>query len=280
MKRECTQKQDKVLYKIGMFASINHVTIKALRYYDEKDLLKPEYIDEQNGYRYYSSAQLSILHRIISLKNMGFSTEEIKEVQNGKDEKILLKRKRVELMSKINEYNKKLVEVEANLLDKDEDTFKYVILKKIPKCNVAYTRKTIKDYDELSDIAINMGLEMEKRGCICSIPDYCYTTYFDNEDNKDINIEMCEAVTELMNDTDTLKFKISEEIEIVACMLHHGNYNDFHKTYKKINKWCEKNGYIVNGYPREKYIDGVWNKDSEEEWLTEIQLPVYKKEDK
>ena len=36
----------------------------------------------------------------------------------------------------------------------------------------------------------------------------------------------------------------------------------------------EEKGYIVSGLSRECYIDGIWNKESEEDWLTEIQLPV------
>ena len=39
-------------------------------------------------------------------------------------------------------------------------------------------------------------------------------------------------------------------------------------------KWVEENGYVVSEAPRESYIDGIWNKESDEEWLTEIQIPV------
>lgn len=39
-------------------------------------------------------------------------------------------------------------------------------------------------------------------------------------------------------------------------------------------KYAEEKGYVVSGLSRECYIDGIWNKESEEDWLTEIQLPV------
>lgn len=38
------------LYKIGMFAQMNHVTVKALRFYEEQGLLSPAFVDEENGY--------------------------------------------------------------------------------------------------------------------------------------------------------------------------------------------------------------------------------------
>ena len=41
-------------------------------------------------------------------------------------------------------------------------------------------------------------------------------------------------------------------------------------------KYIEDNGYEICGNIRESYIDGVWNKESEEEWLSEIQIPVRK----
>ncbi|WP_278999519.1 hypothetical protein [[Clostridium] scindens] len=36
----------------------------------------------------------------------------------------------------------------------------------------------------------------------------------------------------------------------------------------------ENNGYEIYGNPRESYINGVWNKESEEEWLSGIRFPV------
>ena len=42
-------------------------------------------------------------------------------------------------------------------------------------------------------------------------------------------------------------------------------------------KWIEENGYEIVDFARESYIDGCWNKSSEADWLTEIQVPVKKK---
>ncbi len=41
-------------------------------------------------------------------------------------------------------------------------------------------------------------------------------------------------------------------------------------------KWVEQNGYTPSGLPRESYIDGIWNKESEADWLTELQIPITK----
>ena len=63
--------------QIGDFSKLTFVTVKTLRYYDEIGLLKPERVDEFTGYRYYSASQLPRLNRIVALKNMGLSLEEV-----------------------------------------------------------------------------------------------------------------------------------------------------------------------------------------------------------
>ena len=59
-----------------------------------------------------------------------------------------------------------------------------------------------------------------------------------------------------------------------VCMYHRGNYDTLPQTFAELYAYVEKAGYKLAGSPRFSYIDGIWNKDSEEEWLTEIQTPA------
>ena len=52
-------------FTISEFAKLRDININSLRYYEKLGLLKPAYIDETNGYRYYSSEQVSILNKSI-----------------------------------------------------------------------------------------------------------------------------------------------------------------------------------------------------------------------
>lgn len=63
-------------YTTGQFAKKANVTARTIRYYDKIGLLSPNYIGD-NGYRYYSEDDLIILQRILMLKELGFSLEEI-----------------------------------------------------------------------------------------------------------------------------------------------------------------------------------------------------------
>lgn len=63
-------------YTTGAFAKLANVTERTIRYYDQIGLLKPSFVLD-NGYRQYTDEDLLKLQRIISLKNLGFSLEEI-----------------------------------------------------------------------------------------------------------------------------------------------------------------------------------------------------------
>ena len=64
--------------KIGEFSRLGRVTVRALRHYEEIDLLTPEIVDRDTGYRYYSVGQLQKVFSITKLKSMGYSLEEIR----------------------------------------------------------------------------------------------------------------------------------------------------------------------------------------------------------
>ncbi len=87
-----------MLYKIGEFSKLTDVPVKTLRYYDEINLFKPREIELFSGYRYYSEEQQEDLKLILTLKEVGFSLEEIKKNKNNYTEAIMQKKKE-ELMA-------------------------------------------------------------------------------------------------------------------------------------------------------------------------------------
>ena len=66
-----------MMIRIVDFSKLSRVTVKTLRYYDEVGLLQPAHVDNTTGYRYYAYSQLPRLNRILALKDLGFSLEEI-----------------------------------------------------------------------------------------------------------------------------------------------------------------------------------------------------------
>ncbi len=271
------------MYRIGLFSKITKTTIKTLRYYDEVGLLKPAYIDNENGYRYYTTEQLINLHKIISLRQTGFTIDEIILITKGVNEENILNQRKNEIELQLLEMQDKLSRINHYIKikeNKENDKMSYqAIIKKTPECIVYSKRMVVSSYNDYFKVIPAIGEECKKvnPNLKCSIPEYCFIIYHDGEyKEKDIDIEFCEAVEEFGTETETIKFKKLPSVTVIS-ILHKGAYNELGKAYAYAFKWIEENGYLMSENPRESYIDGIWNKEKEEDWLTEIQIPIIKK---
>ena len=106
-------KEEKLL-RIGELAKLSGISVKALHVYEKKNIIKPAYVDENTGYRYYSPDQFRLVESLLELQDMGFSLDEISKILSGKcsreevsdmfdDKKILLQERIWKLEAKIKE---------------------------------------------------------------------------------------------------------------------------------------------------------------------------------
>ena len=87
------------MYKIGEVSRYCSLPVKTLRYWADIGLLVPDEIDRFTGYRYYSASKLAECSRIIALKELGFSLDEVRAYRDGSEEELaeLIDRKKREL---------------------------------------------------------------------------------------------------------------------------------------------------------------------------------------
>ena len=269
------------MFRIGEFSKMSKTTIKTLRYYDEIGLLKPEEIDKFTNYRFYTTEQLVKMHRIQAFRQVGISIDEIKLILSGHNATPIMQKRKAELESELAEGTRQLSRIEFILQGKDEKNFmKYVAtIKELPGC-IVYSRKmAVPNYDAYFDVIPAIGEQVTKEypDLKCATPEYCFVVYLDGEyKEKDINIEFCEAVEKAWPDFDEIKFKEIRPATVVS-VLHKGAYAGLSQAYSYAFQWIEENDYEEADNPRESYIDGIWNKESEEDWLTELQIPIIKK---
>ena len=265
------------MYKIGEFSTLSKTTIKTLRYYEKEKLLIPSYVDKDTGYRYYQGNQLIELSKIIALRQIGMSIDNIKKyLKDNNCESLLLNRKE-EIETQLLEAEDQLSRINYLMEGK---FMKYEgIVKELPKCTVYYQEGIIKDFSKITEFVLSAGDECQKLNpnIKCLLPGYCFIEYLDGEyKDHDIKIRYNEAVNQSGVENEHIKFKELEPVQGV-CVYHKGNYNKIGEAYSYIMKWIEENHYEVIGSFRECYIDGIWNKDNVEDYLTEIQVPVRKK---
>jgi DNA-binding transcriptional MerR regulator len=107
------------LFTIGDFARHGRVSVRMLRHYDAIGLLRPSYVDPITGYRSYDAGQFVDLNRIVALKDLGFSLEQVRTMIADEispaDLRALLTMRRAELESTVAESFARLAQVESRL---------------------------------------------------------------------------------------------------------------------------------------------------------------------
>ena len=262
------------MLKISEFSKLSHLTVKALRFYEKEGLLKPAAVDEWNNYRFYETAQLETAAKIKAYRQLDLSIEEIKAVFSGADAKAILREKAAALNAEKQWIESRLSRINSILEDKE---MKYQVTeKRIPEKIVYTAETTLKSYQEIMQWIPALGQEcMELNpGIKCAEPPYEFCEFLDCEYKEtDIRVRHSEAVTSFGKENEHIRFMTLPETGVLS-IFHKGAYDKIGEAYAYILKYAEENGYQIAGIPRECYIDGIWNKESEEEWLTELQLPI------
>jgi effector-binding domain-containing protein len=271
------------MLKIGDFSRLGCVSIKTLRYYDELGLLKPAEVDRFSGYRYYSAEQLPRLNRIIVLKNLGLTLEEISELVNNDlpAQRILqmLRVKETEIRQRLEDEHRRLSQVEEWLdrIKKEGSMPKLEItLKKIEKQKVAALRGTIPAYSDMHVIFDELcGHLIAEKAHWVGPP---IAVYYDTEyRERDVDVEVAVPVSGKLRETDRIKVRDLSGIEQAACMMHKGPYEAFRESYQAAMSWFDDNGYEISGPNREVYLQGPDQGNDTSTYLTELQFPVKKK---
>lgn len=274
-----TQMMKQNRFKIKEFSLLCQVTVKTLRHYEKIGLLVPNEVDAWTGYRYYDVAQMQTLVNIRNLKSLGFSLDEILDlyaVGNLNPSSEIIDEKIVACRSEIDMLHKRLHDLMAmqqsikkiNAMDKFE-------IQSLPEIIVASHREVIPTYADLGHLCYaKIGPEMARLGCRCTQPGYCFTVDYNEYRPNDIDIEYCEQVEEKLPDSDILKFKVLPAIPKALCMKHIGPYEKFYESFIEAFQYMEDHGYKISGQPRTSYIDGAWNQENPEKWVSVIQIPI------
>ena len=272
--------REKTKLKIGEFSRLMQVTVKTLRHYEQKELLIPDEVDEWTGYRYYSTEQMLKLNSIRQLQKLGFTLEEIRELYDNESHAPSME----QLSKKIEDTErqlKQLIARRSQLLDWMDSRKKIKIMEKfsiesLPEVIVATHREVIPDYATLGLLCVNtIGPEMQRLGCKCPPPGYCFTIEHNKEYSpSDIDIEYCEQVEEKGTDSSIIQFKQLDAVPKALCMKHVGPYERFYESFTEAFAYMEQHGYRIAGHPRTCYIDGAWNQEDPEKWLSIIQIPI------
>lgn len=282
------------MFKIGEFSKICGLSVDTLYHYENTGLLVPSHVDKFTGYRYYDSSQLLTVNKILALKSADFSIKEIYDTitENPSSASLLnlLEKKAISLETSINTEKERLEQLQTNIfLIKNGGTaiMNDITIKKIEPILVASLRRNFPKNnfdDNLEQMWPAVNSHITKNGAKPTFP--CLMLYHSGfwdlpeigiTAHKDLlDVETAEPLTKNIRASNEIKVYELAPVDKMACIIHKGPFSSMHKTFDSLFLWVKENGYTACGPIREIYHKGDWVTDDENEYITEIQLPVIK----
>ncbi|WP_061316367.1 MerR family transcriptional regulator [Clostridium botulinum] len=271
------------MLKIGEFSKLTKVSVRMLHYYDDIGLLKPMLTDKITGYRLYSVSQVPTLQKIIMLRDLNFQTPEIENALNNWSEETLIEKLNMKIQEKQDNILKekqqiKNLEMAIESVNKKQIDLHYnIIIREVPSQWVISLRKTIPNYnyegvlwEELFNHIKNNHIDISKQN------DNNIAIYYDTEHKDiDVDVEVCLLVKRIGKCSEPFQYKKLDSVDTMACMMVRGNYGNLNNAYQSFLYWLEEHPqYKMNGLSRQICHRDHTNEENEDDYLTEIQIPV------
>ena len=157
------------MFKIGEFSRLAQVSSRLLRHYDDLGLLKPAQIDAGSGYRFYRASQLSELNRILVLRELGFSLDQIKllvQTPPSPDHlRTMLNRRRAEVEQDLAVQAQRLKHLEQRIADLEQGEqvpLLDVLFRPVPGCRLLAARATFGSFDDARNFVMTLHHEVPR----------------------------------------------------------------------------------------------------------------------
>jgi DNA-binding transcriptional MerR regulator len=276
------------MFRIGEFSRIARVSGRLLRYYDSIGLLSPQRIDPGTGYRYYSAEQLGRLNRILALKDLGLSLDQIARLVDGKistDEiRGMLMLKKAELERTLSEEALRLRHIESRLQQIDErgSLRDYdVIVKSAARQPYLSMRQTYPRIDDvvatLREVARTVTARISETAREALI--VVAHSDFDDEDlDLEIGFALRQGKTRPIALPGGAELTVNElpAVECLATLVRSGPLHQSHIAFGALGVWMEANGFQIAGPSRELFLQPPFHNPAQEDVVMEIQFPVTK----
>ncbi len=272
------------MFKIGDFSRLCMVPVSALRYYADLGLLEPAAVDPSSGYRYYTAAQLRVINRIMALKDLGLSLDEIRAVLGeglgGEELRGMLRLKRAEAGRRLAEEQERLERVEARLrLIEKEGRMpeQEVVVKTVPEVRGLGMREKVAGPAGIGEFIGDGFTGLGMAGLNLAGPPM--TIYHDPEfSSESIDVELvCPVLPGAKGPLPTPAGRTLEPCTVAggeaAVIVHVGPYEALGESYQALADWIGQHGYRVSGPPREIYLSAPMDPGPP---VTEIRFPVEK----
>ncbi len=266
------------MLSIGEFSKITGLSIKTLRFYHEKGVLHPSWVDEKTGYRYYNEDSAEKARVVSRFRDMEFSLEEIRRILQDHDDEAdildFLQRQKEALEGKMRDYRDIVLSLDRILTNEREakaamqnSTFE-VEEKALDPVLLAGVRIKGK-YSECGSGFARIGKSFGRH--ICGKP---FCLHYDEGYREEADFEACMPIRR-RKEVAGISVRELSGGRCVA-LLHQGPYEQLGRSYAKILQYVKEKGYEILRPTREVYLKGpgMILRGNPKKYLTEIQMLI------
>ena len=284
-----------MLLKIGDFARLSRVSVKTVRYYDDIGLLSPSQVDQFTSYRYYTVDQLARIHRIMALKDLGLSLEQIQRMLDADLSREQLQGmfalRQAELQQQVHDVRARLAQVEFRLrMLKMEDEMPTIDIKvtEVPPVSGLTARGPIRVQPDTLTLGNStepyaergrMFLEALARYKLALNPPI--SIYYDFDPAADfwdvktilpLVARPDEAI--VLSDNTVMDWETVPGLPMAATYIFNGPYDQISEQLLVVERWMAENGYRRGHQSRAIFHRGPMHFGPQAEFVTEIQIEI------
>jgi DNA-binding transcriptional MerR regulator len=273
------------MFKIGEFSKITQVSMRMLRYYDQIGIFQPDRVDSASGYRYYSADQIPRLNRILALRDLGLTVEEVSrlitEQVDAAEIRGMLRLKQSQLQQQLREEQDRLMRVQSRL-SQIENEGKYpdfdVLLKEFAPQTILGIREIAPDFDEMGDLLLEAHEAIDRSGVKPVLPGMA-VFHDPGYEEEQVDWELGFPV-DPGNDANRIPLgggrylsrRNLPGVNLMACIVYPGSYVGLHVGYSTLGAWIQANNLEIVGPGREIFLRV--DRSGAQGHVTEIQFPV------
>jgi DNA-binding transcriptional MerR regulator len=287
------------MLRIGDFSQLAQISVPTLRHYDDLGLLKPAHVDRFTDYRYYEIDQLPRLNRILALKDLGLSLDQIakllKEDMPPAQLRGMLAMKRAEIEQQLEREQARLMRVEARLqqIEGESSPSSYdVVLKRVEAQTIAGVHQVVPHVTQMGGFrrpVLDTLYDWLTENNVSTSDIDVEMMIYHSAEYTDENIEM-EATVVLSRNAvklvargksggNRITIRDLPAIATMASTIHFGALYDIPQAIIAVFAWIGGNGYRSAGPIRELHLYGrecdvQTEEDARAPRVMEIQIPV------
>lgn len=269
------------MFRIGDFSRVARVSSRLLRYYDEIGLFVPARIDEATGYRYYSAAQLPRLNRILVLRELGLTLEQIGRAIGGElpaaELRGMLLMRRAEIEQTMQAQAQRLRQIESRIaqIEAEGQAADDVIVRREPARRLLSMRQTVPSFAEGVRLIGELLVSVPRQVGAGALGEFVAIAHAQDFEPENLDVEFGFFLASAVKPPERFQLRELPPVERLACCVRVGPPQAAHLTTARIGQYIEANGYRISGPNREVFLQRPAGR-SLEDAVVEMQFPVEK----